>query len=144
MLTWKVLYWLGFIFTKKLSFRGYWSVLTLKHQSQPLSLSGVALSDFSFKLKSSSTGPPRGKDMDTPLLSCEDLHWCFALRVLLLRPDAREKEKGSGREALQKEDNSSGYMDWIQISRPRCFYQEAGSECVWLVPRAMLTQLMSL
>ena len=108
MLTWKVLYWLGFIFTKKLSFRGYWSVLTLKHQSRPLcSLSGVALSDFSFKLvpplllAQAAQGLLGGKTW-TPLLSCEDLHWCFALRVLLLRPDAREKEKGSGREALQK------------------------------------------
>lgn len=42
------------------------------------------------------------KDMDTSPLSCEDLNWCFALRVLQLRPDDREEKKGSGREALQK------------------------------------------
>ena len=27
MLAWKVLYWLGVIFTKKQSVRGYWSIL---------------------------------------------------------------------------------------------------------------------
>lgn len=56
----------------------------------------------------------------------------------------RKKKVQEEKLCKRKEDNSSGYVDWIQISRPRCFYQEAGSECVWLVPRAMLTQLMSL
>lgn len=83
--------------------------------------------------------------MDTSPLSCEDLDWCFALRVLQLRPDDREEQKGSGREALQKKGRR---QLWIRGRDPNIqaemFILEAGSECVWRVLRAMLTQLMFL
>lgn len=58
-------------------------------------------------------------------------------------PDRKKKVQEEKLCKRRKED-SSGYVDRIQISRPRCLYQEAGSECVWLVPIAMLTHLMFL
>lgn len=56
----------------------------------------------------------------------------------------RNKKVQEEKLCKRREEDSSGYVDGIQISRPRCLYQEAGSECVWRVLRAMLTQLMFL